>query len=576
MVSGSFVISNIKPRESPSFSDQNYPIRPSLIALLSLAGFLIVVVSSFGVEFEWLPETLQFGLFEALPIYYWVGIAFIIFSIVLSWNLRNEHLFLFITSLLFLSLWCAPVLFERYPPIWDSYFHFVPVSQIAKTGSLADLGIYSYAYNYPGIFVVTASYEILASVPSLVFLKYYSFFSALLTLLALYFFIRTYVPSIEYRYAFLIAILGDVWLQLHFSPQSIGFAVGLFVFVFLERQTVRWTLMAIFAFVFIVISHPTTVLFVLGGILIREIYLRIKKIVTRSRGEQVERTWPFPVFCLVWLLWLFTGSITYSTILLDQVINRLEYFIYLPIAASSTVSMRTAGNIFSIAPLIRLAFLAVLLLLAFFVLLFYVFSAKKRRLSIKSTIIALLVMPIAVGLFDIVLFKGQFYDRGLLFLVLSASIVVTIFLIRIEKKKIGSAIGIFLMLLSASCAGTLYYQEGLYIVSEESFEASDYINQNLANGSFIIGGFFPSDVWSGLPPKNFYNIYLFNAYPLKLSNFTSERTAGAIIFDRTSELWYRQYGMTFIYQHYVNESGNYNKVFDNGAYWVIYEGRRTG
>ncbi|MDH7507847.1 MAG: hypothetical protein QHH00_00415 [Methanomassiliicoccales archaeon] len=576
MVTEGLGLSDSKQRENASFSNQTHQIRPLLIALLSLAGFTIVVVSSIGVEYEWLPETLQFGLLEVLPIYYWIGIFFIVFSVVLSWNLMNEHLFLLVTSFLFLSLWCAPVFFERYPSIWDSYSHFVPVSQIAMSGGLKDLGIYSYAYNYPGMFVVTASYEILASVPSLILLKYYPLFSALFTLLALYFFIRTYVPSVEYRYALFIAILGDVWIQLHFSPQSIGFAVGLFVFVFLERQTVIWTLIAIFAFLFIVISHPTTVLFVLGGILIREIYLRMKRVVMKTRGEQFERTWPFPVFFLIWFLWLFTGSITYSTILLDQVVNRLQYLVYLPMAATGTVTMRTAGNIFSVAPLIRLVFILILLLQAFFALLLYAFSAKKRRSSIKSMIIALIILPIAVGLLDIVLFKGQLYDRGLLFLVLSASIIVAIFYVRIEKKKIGSAIGIFLIFISMSCASTLFYQEGLYIVSEESFEASDYINQNIANGSFIIGGFFPSDVWSGLPPKNFYNIYLFNAYPLKLENFTSNRTAGAIIFDRTSELWYRQYGMEFIYQHYVNESGNYNKVFDNGAYWIIYKGRRAG
>jgi hypothetical protein len=575
MVSESFTILEKKTIEDASFSDKYHHIRPVFIALLALAGFSIVVVSSFGIEYEWLPEYLQFGLLELLPASYWVGIVFIIFSIALCWKLKNECLFLFVVSLLFLSLWGAPALFERYPSIWDSYFHFVPVLEIARTGELGGLGVYSYAYNYPGIFVVTASYEILASVPSLIFLKYYPLFSALLTLLSLYFFMRTYVPSLPYRYAFLIAILGDVWLQLHFSPQSIGFAVGILIFVFLERGTVRWTLVAIFAFVFIVISHPTTVLFVLGGILIREVYLRIKNVITKARAEQLERPWPFPVFFLVWFLWLFTGSITYSTILVDQVINRLQYLIYLPVAASSTVFMRTAGNIFSIAPLIRLVFIAILLLLVFVALLLYLVSAKKRPSYVKSTILALLVLPVVVGLFDIVLFKGQLYDRSLLFLVLSASVVVTMVLIRSEKKGIGLVIVIVLMFFSASCAGTLFYQEGLYIVSDESFEASDYINQNVPDGSFLIGGFYPSDVWSGLPPKNFYNIYLFNAYPLKLTNFTSNRTAGAIVFDRTSELWYEQYGMEFIYQHYLNDSGNYNKVFDNGAYWIIYNGRRA-
>lgn len=574
MTSEGFKMLERKTIGDASFSGKSYHIRPVFISLLSLAGFVIVVVSSFGIKYEWLPKHVQFGLFQLLPASYWIGIIFIIFSIALCWKLRNEYLFLFVVSILFLSLWGVPVFFEKYPSIWDSYFHFVPVLEIARTGELGGLGVYSYAYNYPGIFVVTASYEILASVPSLTFLKYYPLFSALFTLISLYFFVRTYVPSLSYRYALLFVILGDVWLQLHFSPQSLGFAVGILIFVFLEKGTVRWTLVAIFAFLFIVISHPTTALFVLGGILIREVYLRIKNFVMKARTERIERPWPFAVFLLIWFLWLFTGSITYSTILVNQIIDRLQYLIYLPVAASTTVSMRTAGNIFSIAPLIRLAFIVILLLLVSVALLFYLVSAKKRSLYVKSTILALLVLPVIIGLFDIVLFKGQLYDRGLLFLVLSASVLIPTVLIRGEKRRMGFVVSIVLMFFSASCAGTLFYQEGLYIVSDESFEASNYINQNVPNGSFLIGGFYPSDVWSGLPQKNFYTIYLFNAYPLKLTNFTSNRTAGAIVFDRTSDLWYEQYGMEFIYRHYLNDSENYDKVFDNCAYWIIYKGRR--
>ncbi len=87
-----------------------------------------------------------------------------------------------------------------------------------------------------------------------------------------------------------------------------------------------------------------------------------------------------------------------------------------------------------------------------------------------------------------------------------------------------------------------------------------------------MGGIYPDDVWTGRPPPELVRIRLFILFPQFLSNYTSGDLSGIMVFDRTSELWYRQYGMRFIYDYYLRDAGNYSKVYDNDAYWIVYGG----
>jgi hypothetical protein len=162
-------------------------------------------------------------------------------------------------------------MFSKYPTVWDSYVHYDSSLQLVRTGMLSNDDVNSYAFNYPGFFVLGASYALLGEPDALLFLRLYPLFAAIMTMAALYLFARTSVPKLDYRLAFLFSAFANVWLQFNYSPQSMGLVAGLLIFVCLEREGKEWLYAAMFLFAYVVISHPTTLIFVLGAIALKEI-----------------------------------------------------------------------------------------------------------------------------------------------------------------------------------------------------------------------------------------------------------------------------------------------------------------
>jgi hypothetical protein len=546
-------------------------VRSSLLAILSLAGFAVVLSSSVGNDIEWVPPQTLFGLFGMVPPAYWFGIAMIMLSMLMGIKNKSEHLFLLQALLLFVSIWGAPALFERFPSVWDSYGHYQNVENIMRYG-ISSAGKYSYQYNYPGFFILTASYSLLGDPPVLLFLRFYPILASVLTLLAMYLFIRTYVPGVDYRYGLLIAILADVWIQVHFSPQSFGFAVGLLIFVFLEKDGLEWLLAAIAAFVYVVVSHPTTVLFVLGVIVIREVIVRMTGVRAKSLFLRLEKPRPLSVFLLIWVFWLFTGAITLFEVQANQIYSQLNFLFDIPEAIGGTVELRAAENIFTVAPQIRLLLLGSLVLLATLSLALYLFTKKRKYHRLPACVLALFILPFIVVPLDLVLLGGQIYDRGILYLVLATSIIVTLVIISWSRGILRNIVAVGVVALIILGMTTTFYQETLYVTSEESVKATEFLRFKAANDSMVGGGLIPPYVWGEQPSEEFSRVRLMAAYPGTLANLTGGIVPGMLVFDRTSELWHAQYGYRYVYDFYENDALNYSKVYDSGAYWMSYKG----
>lgn len=563
-------------------------VRSSLLAILALAGFAVVLSSSIGFDVGWISPKTPFGLFGVVPLGYWLGISIILFSMVLGIRNHNEHLFFLQALLMFISIWGAPSLFETYPSVWDSYYHFQTVDNMIRTG-VTGLNVDSYGFNYPGFFVLTGHYVLLGDPPILSFLRFYPIFASAMTLLSLYLLVRCYVPGLHYRFALIICILANVWIQVHFSPQSLGFVAGILFFVFLEKDGLEWLFAAIAAFAFVVVSHPTTVILLIGAMVVREVALRGYRLLKRKAPLKTERPWPISIFFLIWIIWLFTNAVSYSTLLLTVFFQRIGYLSALPGEAVGTVSMRTAENIFTISPLIRTGVVGAFVLLTFVSILLVIMSKwlkrperrlpdsgtpQERRVKIRipTNVLALFILPFIVIPLDIVVFGGQFYDRGLLFLVLGSSIIITLVLIGTFKGALRAVIVVLVVVLAGAAMTTTFYQESLYAVSAESVNASDFLNSHIQNNSVVVGGEYPEHIWGNSTPSNFNKLSLASAYPETYRNFSgTSTTATAMVFDRTSELWYRQWGMMRIYEFYLRDAGAYNRVYDNGAY-VMYSG----
>jgi len=548
-----------------------FRIRSSLLILLSLVGFAVVVSSSVGQDVEWISPANQLGLLQVVPAAYWFGLSLIVLSLLLGIKNENENLFFVQALLLFVSIWGASSMFEPYPSIPDTYLHFHTVETLIGTGSLEG-ELYAYGSNYPGFFLLTAHYTLLGDPSILTFLRFYPIFAASLTLVSLYLFVRTYVPTLGYRYALLVCILANVWIQVHFSPQSLGFVAGILVFVFLEKEGLEWLLAAVAVFSFVVISHPTTVIFLVGAMVLREAALWTHRLLKRSIPLKIERSWPIAIFLLIWVSWLFTGAMSYSDLLVDTISQRFGDIALLPSQAAETVSLRTGGNLFPYPPLIRTATVGALVLLSFVSIVYFIVRRRKVNRRLPVNVLAIFTLPFFVVPLDIVLFNGQFYDRGFLYLVLSASIIATLLIMGPMKGVLRAFIASSLIVMVGVSMTTTYYQESLYVMSGESLSASAFLDSHISSGSVVVGGIYPDYVWGDSPPTEFSKIRLSGLYPQSYRNVSeSYSSATALVFDRSSELWHRQYGIYGLYKYYLKETGNLTRIYDSGAY-TIYSG----
>ncbi len=548
-----------------------FRIRSSLLALLSLAGFAVVLASSIGQDVEWLSPANQLGLLQVVPVTYWFGLSLMGLSLLLGMRNENENLFFVQALLLFVSIWGASSLFEPYPSVPDTYLHFNTVTSMLGTGSIGG-GVYTYGSNYPGFFMLTAQYVLLGNPSILDFLRFYPLFAASVTLIALYIFVRTYIPKFDYRYALVVCIFANVWLQVHFSPQSLGFAAGILVLAFLEKEGLEWLLASIAVFGFVVISHPTTIIFLVGAMVLREVALWTYRLLKRRTSMKIERSWPIAIFLLIWVSWLLTGAMSYSDLLVDTISQRFADIADLPSQATETVSLRTGGNLFPYPPLIRTAALGALILLSFISILYYFVRKKNVNQRLPVNVLAIFVLPFFVVPLDIVLFHGQFYDRGFLYLALSSSIIATFLIMGVMKRFLRAAVAALLILAVVASMTTTYYQESLYIMSGESLSTSEFLDAHIPSDSFVVGGIYPNYVWGEGAQSNFTKTPFFALYPRSYRNISAlYDSPSAIVFDRSSELWHTQYGFLGLYNYYLKETTNLTKIYDNGAY-TIYTG----
>ncbi|MDW5563176.1 MAG: hypothetical protein SA339_08110 [Methanomassiliicoccus sp.] len=548
-------------------------VRPSFLYALSILGMAICLLSSLGYSIETVPLGTPFGYFGLLPFSYWVGIIFMTISLGIGLRSNSETVFFVQAMLLFVALWGAPAMFSKYPTVWDSYVHYNSSLQLVHNGILSNTDANSYAFNYPGFFVLGASYILLGSPDPLLFLKLYPVFAAVMTMASLYLFARTYVPKLDYRLAFVFALFPNVWLQFNYSPQSMGLVAGLLIFVCLEREGKEWLYAALFLFAYVVISHPTTLIFVLGAIALKEIVARVIRVaVARKHPIKWGRPWPVGVFILIWLGWFFTGASSFSLNLAEFITLRLDQLMNINEGVQQQVAMRTTSeNILDpIYPQIRTYMMMAFIGLTLLALLVFLIQRRKGPVPMPSNILALFLLALAIIPLDIVLLNGQLYDRGIMYIVLVAPMVFVPLLMTKRQRYVRPLLGVLVAIVVVAAASTMFYQEALYITNDRGIKAADYFSQ--LDPLWVAGGYYPIDVWSahGESYNRVKMISLWNQTP---ENIVSWMGSGVFLFDNTTEMWYRQWGTHDVYTYYASTAPDHYKVYDNGMYWAMYVAR---
>jgi hypothetical protein len=441
---------------------------------------------------------------------------------------------------------------------------------IINNGHLSNSFQYTYQNNFPGFFMSIASYVLVGGASPLTLLRWYPIFASVLTLLALYLFIRTYLPRATFRTAFVIAMMADVWVQITFSPQSLGMAAGLLVFVFMEKRGFEWHFLAGAAFIFLVISHPTTTIFVMGGMVVREVIVRWRRFALRGSDEPVENPWPVLAFILIWLGWLLTAARLYFDNFVDQVIGRLGFLVQASDVVQGTVSTRTGGNLWPYPPLVRLGTVGLLVLLALIALSIHLYLRRRTGIRFSVVPLALFLVPAVFVPIDILLLNSQLYDRGLMFIIISSTILVSLgffFIRRIPKMR--ALLTCVIILAAAACWSTVYYQESLYVVSNQSLDTSQFLQEHLQPQALVLGGRIPFPSWFGSREQVFTSVpdYLF--YNTTLGTLARAGNVMTAVFDRSADLWMMQYG-SIEYDFYRAQAGANDMIFDSGGYHVVY------
>ena len=138
----------------------------------------------------------------------------------------------------------------------------------------------------------------------------------------------------------------------------------------------------------------------------------------------------------------------------------------------------------------------------------------------------------------------------------------------LKKRKVTAVFTTIIVAgIVVSCASTVFYQQSLYTSSAESIAASDYLSEEVPQ-TYVIGGYYPYKDWGD--GESYQRLQFSATYPTTVHEMASSSGSGSYLFDDTTELWYKQWGIEDRYDFYLNQEAMNSKVYDNGRYQVMF------
>lgn len=532
----------------------------------SLAGFATILYTGSQTEITHIPPTAQFGLLQILPMAYWFGLVLMGIGIAVALRAPSEALIVATGVLLFAAFAGTSVLFESNPSIWDSYHHFRESQFIGATMHIPTEPD-RYAANWPGFFLIAWFLSQMGGFAPIAFLATYPFLAGGLGYLALFLFLRSLFPVYLAGAGSVIGSLFNVWAQFHVSPQSMGLFFFLLILATAWKRTIPWRVTNALLFVGLVLTHPTSILLLLSVLAVDLALAYYRKLPALIAGatptpEGRYAFTPIATYAILWLGWLFFQARGSSQVAETVVLTRMGAILRIPESTANIATARTLENVWFWASAIRLAALAFFAWIGFLSLLLLWRKTRYRRFA--QFLGAFLIGAIVFALIDIFAFRGQFYDRSfMLFALLAPSVGLTAAVVRGIPKAARVLIAAILLAFALACGSTIYYQESLYFVSDESVAVSQFLDR-MGPTVLVVDGLYPEPIWRGTdlgPDRS--TLAFYTIYPDHLNSIHG-RSAVLAVFDDVSELWYGQYRGINILRFYVRESGNYSLIYANG------------
>lgn len=559
-------------------------VRGKLSLIFFFSGLALAIASCAGYSIGFVSATYQFGLIQALPPWFWIGFALCLLSLVEGINRDSERVFFIKSLLLAMLIWNISTLLLAHPYAPGSYMHIFEATPIMLTGHVPPPSealpwvFKEYPASFPGYFILLSSIFQITNIAPLEFARYYPLFSSAVTFLAIWLFFKTFLPSKNYRWALLIAMLANVYFQLHSSPQSAGLFAGLLILVALENTDWRWRVTATLLFAYVTISHPTTAFIVLPA---AGLAWLLRLLLVRDRKILLE---PVPFFIIVWIAWVMlfathfwerlaglevtASAVPGVPIVLAAGIPGVDIFI-------AEVWQRLSG-VFSWAPRIRFVVLGVFTLGSVYYLARQWLNKANRNQRLLITYIAFLIAPVVMTLIDITFLSrtSQLHDRYLLFFLLIAPVLLVKLSERISHAIKKKAFFIALAVVALLNLSTAYYQSSLLVIGDETISASEFVNDNTT--SRVIGGQLVPDLENPYKSAILRRSRFYHLYPKPLSNLA---LPSIIVFDDYNRLRYQVWYGIEKYDFYAQSEeldAILDKVYSSKRYGIYWFERQVG
>ncbi|MEM3009014.1 MAG: hypothetical protein QXQ75_02000, partial [Candidatus Nitrosocaldaceae archaeon] len=331
----------------------------------------------------------------SLPYLYWIGISFLIFSIILQLKFGLSKLYDIILIIL-TNLYADGIttIITEYPPFIDTYLHGAESFPIINRGYLSSS--YNYSYGFPLAFIFMAISLLIQGIEPFTFFSIFSLLFMSISSVIVYLISNLLVGrfSLLSSVAFISFMFGH---DLDFSPQMFTYVMYamllLFIFKFINKRDNKLLILSVLSIITINLTSPTNSFFVVINIafLILLHLFYIRHINIRY----------FNILMLISILSLITIYVTNATYMINEYSrygNELLEFSNIKVTPSPSPSYTYSVNL-------RIAFSIIILIITIIVI--YSLRKMKREYTIVIgggilllyTILASLTSFIAAFLF---------------------------------------------------------------------------------------------------------------------------------------------------------------------------------
>lgn len=453
------------------------------------------------------------GLAEKLPVYYWVGLMFILVSLfLLVWSStevsHHEKLFLLEVFLLALYLYAIPTFVEENIYFYDTWVHSGRSLSVLTYQNYIKSPDY-YASQFPGAFILQSVGILITGMDPLVIMKYNPILFSAFTVLASYILFRKILTSRKMAYLTTIfLVIGSVWVfPQHFCPNS--FALILYLILFysvFSRPTPKNVVLTIFLIIAIVSSHPITSIIVglslvlmFTGVALTRRFSVLKYYISKARPS-VSGTFLFLlVFSAAWFLFNANDVLidqTKTVVRLSMSLGNYLTFERFTERFGTTSSLLLTGQILKVC--YSILFISLSAIGGAHLILNRSKTYKREHAHffpfMASWIVACAVFGVITGFLQ----AGEFYERVLLY----GFVPLSYLAVFVWKKKMGKIILMIGLLIGAPLSVFATYSNEYFEYSpiSDSYGVEFMVSHNITN---------TSSVKVGLPTFTCYRFYVF-------------------------------------------------------------------